>query len=179
MKAVVEADRMQTTERTGIVSRIRLSAVLLLAIASLAWTVWRWNSLDQLRSHLGVHALIVGIAIGVSEALFVVGALILAHSAGQNVFGEDAWQPWRWIPAIAAVRRGVRSVEPMHGNRGALAGLYLNWFGALGSTGLIPIAIIATMLPIASWGLMTPFVFDVLATCAWRRVLLNRFREEQ
>jgi hypothetical protein len=156
---------------------IRRWGVALLVLGSLGWAIWRWNSLQELRTHLGIHAAIVGIAIGVSEVLFIAGAIVMAHRTGRVVLAGTSWRPWRWLSALAEVRRGVRSVEPMRGDRPTQVGLYLNWFGALGTTGLIPIVMIAVTLPLAAWGLMGPFICDIVATCAWRKVLLNRLQE--
>jgi hypothetical protein len=103
----------------------------------------------------------------------------MAHRAGRIVLVGASWRPWRWISVLAEARGGVRSVEPNRGDLPAQVGLYLNWIGALGTTGLIPIGVIAVMLPVAAWGLMAPFVCDVIATCIWRTLLLNRLKGEK
>jgi hypothetical protein len=159
-------------------AKTRKWAVGFLVLASLAWTVYRWDSFGSLKHRLGLHqALTLGIAVAVSEICFIGGAVILTFCVGRAVFSGTGFNPLSWFRHLLNIRAGWKdAAKQIQHTRAAYWGLYMNWLGALGTTGVIPILAIALLLPIQSWGLMAPFILDVVATCSVRQPLLRRLR---
>jgi hypothetical protein len=158
--------------------RVKALALAVGVLVSVGWTVLHSDSaLASVRAHLtptGVVVLALGVL--VSEILFVGGAVMLAIGL-----------PTREV-ALAfsgssprALVRGVRHLcvnwrqyaQRMPERSLARWGLTVNWVGALGTTGLLPIGAIAIVLPVRSWGLMAPCLADLVATCALRIPILR------
>ncbi|HSX48076.1 MAG TPA: hypothetical protein VLF41_01020 [Candidatus Nanoarchaeia archaeon] len=159
-------------------TKVRNWAVAVLVLASLAWTIYRWSGVDELKHRLGLHqAIAFAIAAAVSELLFIGGAVVLALSLGKAVFAGTGTSPARWAKALLNARTEWKeSAQRLKQSRTAYWGLYMNWLGALGTTGVVPILAIAFVLPFGSWGLMAPFVVDIVATCSIRQPLLRRLQ---
>jgi hypothetical protein len=160
-------------------SGLRRAAFWTILTTSIAWSVLRWDStLDAIKSKLtGFNLTVFASVVVLSETLFIGGAVILAYGVGRRVFVGSGINPLSWTKRVLHLRKSWRqSIGRESGNRLALLGLNLNWLGALGTTGVLPIVTIALVLPVSSWGLMAPFVVDVVATCSIRRPLQAKLK---
>lgn len=109
----------------------------------------------------------VGTAVVLSEALFIIGLIIMAIAAGTSIR-----HPWR-------LRREIKTLfrDTVVKSRLFWVGFSINVIGALGSTGSICVALFM-VLPVQSWAIILIPLADILATVLLRLwVIRYRARE--
>lgn len=108
----------------------------------------------------------VGPALLLSETSFIIGALLMAISAGENI---SHYRRLRHIPrGIVDLRRNVRFfAEKILVSKLFAIGFWMNFAGAVATSGLL-IAGLSTVAPLASAGIITVIIIDLIATFGWR-----------
>ncbi|MGB3023839.1 MAG: hypothetical protein WBB39_03475 [Candidatus Saccharimonadales bacterium] len=143
------------------------STVLLtiLVIVSIGLTVINWQLSGDLRSRM-VEIVWVAPALFVTEALFVVGAIMMAVSAGENL--AEYRHPRHWHRGVMTIRRQTRQfAEKLVISTLFTVGFWCNFAGAVG-TSLILIIGLALIAPLTSLGVTLIIVIDLIATFGWR-----------
>lgn len=108
----------------------------------------------------------VGPALLVSELSFIIGALLMAISAGENI---SHYRRLRHIPhGIVELRRNARFfAQKILVSKLFAVGFWMNFAGAVATSGLL-IAGLSTVAPLASAGIITVIIIDLIATFGWR-----------
>lgn len=102
----------------------------------------------------------------VTEALFIVGACMMAVSVGENL--AEFRHPRQWYKGIMMVRSHTRSyAEKLIISPRFSFGFWCNFVGAAG-TSIILIVGLWTVAPVTSAGLVAIIVLDLIATFGWR-----------
>jgi len=150
-------------------------AILVLFLASSAWTMWHRSELTALaRRWQGFGLLASVMALGV--AAFVVGECILAYVGAAEVLKQE--KPWSLIRPVRAFRaiHAALGAAPRH--RWFLTGWLLASFGSLVPGPTLTAAIVLS-LPSRSWGVAALPLADFIATLVVRvpihqRIVRNR-----
>ncbi len=150
--------------------------VKLMVFLALAWTVYNWSGVKQIKHELHRIPVLVGLTI-FCEVCFDLGLLLLAVSAGRKVLGVDA-SSGTWLGRLREARKRVKELVNQDSTTQMYRwGLALNWFGAATVTGIIPIIAVVVLLPLRDWSLLALPVIDLCSTFALRAPLLPRLRE--
>ncbi len=108
----------------------------------------------------------VGTTLILTEALFIIGLIIMALAAGMSVRN-----PWR-------LRREITTIlQQTVTSRMFWVGFWINLVGAIGSTVVLAIALFK-VLPIQSWAIILILVADLFATILLR-VWVMRYRARE
>jgi hypothetical protein len=137
----------------------------LVAVASIALLIINAVTTDYSQFHVG-QVLWVAIGLIIGEILFIVGALLMAYSVGENVshFGHIR----RWRQALIYLRKHARRFgETLIVSRSFTVGFWMNFAGAV-ITSLILIIAIVAYNPYAGAGILLVLVIDLIATFGWR-----------
>lgn len=137
----------------------------LLAVASIALLVINALTTDYSQFRIG-QVLWVAIGLVVGETLFVVGALVMAYSVGENVshFGHIR----KWRQGLSYLRKHARRFgETLIVSKSFTVGFWMNFAGAV-ITSLILISAIIAYNPYAGAGILVVLVIDLVATFGWR-----------
>jgi hypothetical protein len=151
--------------------KYKLTGVSAIVIFSLVWTVLDWSRFDGLKDR-AVQSVPLALGLGVTELLFVAGALLMALTAGNELF--EGWTKHSAWKKVGLARKNYKAlahslaVSPLFS-----AGFWLNFAGAVG-TSLILILAVFKFVPVAGWGLLILLIIDLAATFGWRLPLHKR-----
>jgi hypothetical protein len=147
-----------------------------LVLVSVIWTIVASSGLDKVAHRLR-DVVFVAIALVVSEAFFIGGALLVAGSLGHHVLSSrGGTESATRLTAMRNVRATYRELAHHVGSSRAFSlGFLLNWVGAAG-TGIVLAVGIILVLPVSSWGLLILPLLDLVATFSWRTPLASRLR---
>lgn len=164
---------MTAVKKNGRQAVVKKWAVWLVVIASIAWTVYNWSGVVEIKNHLESLA-VFALLFAFSEACFVIGALMVAIGGGKVVFAGTGKNPLKWALAVWRVRTAYRKLaEVAPSSRLVRIGFHLNWLGAV-LTGVFLAAGIILVLPMTSWGLLVLPLLDILASFGWRYPIEKR-----
>lgn len=168
---------MKATDKQPLAAR-RIKRYLIwgIVLASVAWTIIRWDSLSEVKGKVGQVA-VFGVLMLINEVIFISGLLLITASLGRHVFAGTGWNPVRWVKALLGVR--VKATELLHSiadSRMFRVGFMLNWIGAVG-TGLIPTVGIFVVLPYTTWGIAVLPMLDVVASIGIRAPIEAKIKQ--
>ncbi len=149
---------------------LRRRLILALIILAIALTVIDWLQGGQVNVQLQKNGWL-GIAILITEAFFVGGALLMAITAGENLL---SLHPKHWVTHFSYLKREARTLaHKLIRSRLFMFGFWLNFVGAIG-TSLILIIGIILFVPQAGWGVLIIVVLDLLASFGWRALAIAK-----
>ncbi|MCA9349265.1 hypothetical protein KC878_03975 [Candidatus Saccharibacteria bacterium] len=142
----------------------KILAVLLLAtIAEIALSFAFDKTPEKLVESL---PWLLGLA-GLTEALFILGLVIMAYSVGHDL----GWNPIKWHGHLKSIVHKV-SLDKLF-----WVGFWVNTTGALG-TGIVWLIAILYGLPISSWGSLWLPLADIALTVSLRSAVFELKREK-
>jgi hypothetical protein len=141
-------------------------ALLLIAVAvlSIGWTIYDWGNLNFLKDRLiGVEYVAIGLLL--TEALFIVGALVMLAAVGEKI---PSFHPRRWVGNVNFLKKEIKAISSRAiSSRLFGFGFWLNFIGAVGTSVILMLGVVR-LFPIQAWGLLLILVIDLLATFGWR-----------
>jgi hypothetical protein len=147
-------------------SKIRTIATTALVVLSLIWIIYDWAHLNQLNVRAGnfVH---LATWLAVTEACFIVGAILMAASLGVGVVREQG-RIRDWLKHLHHVRRQSKSLaSTLIDSKIFALGFWLNFLGAVGSS-LVLVAFVLHVSPLTGSGLLFVLLVDLAASFGWR-----------
>lgn len=165
----------ENAEQPSAVHKIRKLLVWLIVAGSVAWTIYNWSGLTQIKEELDKVA-IFAIMLVLTEICFVIGATMVAAGLGKSIFAGTGYNPLAWLKAIGRLRGEYHSfAERINTSTSFRIGFNLNWFGAVG-TGVVALVGILVVLPATAWGLLVLPVLDIAASFGWRAPISRKLK---
>jgi hypothetical protein len=153
---------LNSTSLPALWLRYKTAAVSTIVLSSFALTL-----LSAPKSDLRLQAVgKFGVALIITEALFTLGALLMATSVGLEVAGANRLHRVYRILRQSRARARQMATEILESKLFAL-GFWMNFAGAVG-TSVILISVVASFVPTTGWGLLLLLFLDLLATFLWR-----------
>lgn len=147
------------------IARIRLILVFVIVVASLVATIYDWARVGDILGRLSEIGWLGAVLIA-TEACFIIGALLMAVSAGESI--AHVRHPRHWWAHMRYLRQEVKTIAGrMLSSRLFAIGFWLNFAGAVG-TSLVLVFGVIHFLPHTGWGLLILIVIDLVATFGWR-----------
>ena len=139
--------------------------LVIVVLVSIALTIVNWNTMSEARQRLS-SIVWTGPALLMTELMFIVGAVMMAMSAGEEL--STYRHPRHWHHGIRALRQNTRRfaenliISPLFE-----IGFWLNFVGAIG-TSVIIIAGLIIVAPYTGLGITIIVFIDLIATFGWR-----------
>lgn len=147
------------------VKNLRKWFLTALVITSIALIAIDWAHMREITHHLS-SVTWIGICLLITEAFFVIGALLMAISAGENL--SEFKRLRHWPRRLSELRNSARHfAEKMILSRTFTIGFWLNFIGAVG-TSLILIGAVIAFTPYTGFGILIVIIIDLIATFGWR-----------
>lgn len=165
----------ENAEQPSAARKIRSLLVWTIVLASVAWTIYNWSGLTQIKEELDKVAAFA-ILLLLTEICFVIGAIMVAAGLGKSIFRGTGYNPIAWLKAIGKLRGEYHSfAERINTSTSFRIGFNLNWIGAVG-TGLVLAIGILVVLPATAWGLLILPALDIAASFGWRTPISRKLK---
>jgi hypothetical protein len=153
----------------------RLMAIAVLFAVSLIWTTYDWPTFSLIKARAEGVA-ILGIGLALTEACFIIGAIVAAASVGMLLSAQGGFVGW-W-KNLRHARRNIQDVmQSITRNKLFEFGFWLNLLGAVGTSLLLGVAVVM-LLPVVAWWILILLILDIAASLGWR-IPLYRSRKAQ
>jgi uncharacterized membrane protein len=136
-----------------------------LIVASIVLVIFDWNNIQTIKDRLD-EVVWMGISLLVTEALFIVGAVLMAVSAGESL--SDFKRLHHWPRKLNEFKKNARQfAERLIVSRLFTIGFWINFAGAVGTSVILIVAVVK-FAPYTGIGVLTIIAIDLITTFGWR-----------